>query len=469
MDDSPLECERARRALATHYDVRTFADGAALLERLAAESAPCVLVLDWLMPGVSGIEVCRFLRARPDTEALSILLLTGQNETAQIVEGLSAGANDFLTKPYADEELRARVASLVRSRQLTERAEQAERLLRKVLAHLPDAVITFDRQRRIVFANTCAERLLDAPLSELSGHSIDSLMPRLAPAKLDGLVALPDFRFHDKVLAPRVSVPPSDDEGNTTITLRDVTDSRRLEERRLDFYSMIAHDLRRPLAAMLMRTQLALRGHHGEIEEPIRQDFAKIGGAITDLVQMINDFLELARLEDAGFRMARVSLSMTELARETVEEVRPLADAKGVAVEVRADGGATDDVSGDRRRLSQVLTNLLSNAIKFTPAGGRVTVEVKTQGDTVATGVLDTGVGISEAALPLLFQRYSRVDNQPMQGTGLGLLIVRQIVEAHSGAVGVESEPGAGSRFWFSLPRQPLAVAGEPLSAALDS
>src|SRR6187402_2077449 len=110
VDDSALDAERARGVLKAHYAVHVFHDGSAMLEHLAGHPPPDVLVLNWLMPGISGIEVCRFLRAghgaRPQ---LAILLLTMQTRTEQIVEGLQAGANDYLVKPYADPELRARV------------------------------------------------------------------------------------------------------------------------------------------------------------------------------------------------------------------------------------------------------------------------------------------------------------------------------------------------------------------------
>ena len=142
VDDSALELEMARKRLGTEYSTRVFSDGSALLEQLNTSPMPDVLVLDWVMPGVSGIEVCRFLRASEATQALSILLLTAQNHTEQILEGLAAGANDYLIKPYSPAELLARVASLIRTKRLRERADGAERSLRALLAHLPDALIT---------------------------------------------------------------------------------------------------------------------------------------------------------------------------------------------------------------------------------------------------------------------------------------------------------------------------------------
>src|SRR5438270_5660986 len=142
VDDSPLDAERARKALSDRYEVTWLQDGSTAIERLAAGPLPDVLVLDWVMPGVSGIEVCQYARSEgTGLEEISILLLTSQDSTEQIVEGLVAGANDYLAKPYADDELRARVGALLRTRSLLQRATQAESALADLLEAIPDAIL----------------------------------------------------------------------------------------------------------------------------------------------------------------------------------------------------------------------------------------------------------------------------------------------------------------------------------------
>src|SRR5580658_7126257 len=127
LDDSPMEAAMARRALAGQYDIQTFEDGSALLERIATGPSPNVLVLDWQLPGMSGIEVCRFLRLGRDEMELPILMLTVYGHKSDLVDGLSAGANDYLSKPYDAPELAARVATLARINLLHDRARRAER------------------------------------------------------------------------------------------------------------------------------------------------------------------------------------------------------------------------------------------------------------------------------------------------------------------------------------------------------
>jgi two-component system phosphate regulon sensor histidine kinase PhoR len=470
VDDSALEAEIARRTLATDYDVEVFNDGSALLERLSSGHPPDVIVLDWTMPGISGIEVCRFLRSRPETSEMGVLLLTVHQQTEQVVEGLAAGANDYLIKPYAPPVLNARVASLIRSRILRERAARAEMLLRTVLTQLPDAVVTVDGDAKILFVNAAAERILGGEGASLIGQNIADIVPGLPLRRLitaEQQPACSDVQIGDQIYAPHLSIAPSDDEGKTTISLRNVTVTRRLEARRLDFYSMVAHDLRSPLSTIQLRTQMMLKGLRGGFSQAATTELTKMNRSVDDMVQMINDFLEIAQLEGGGFQLEKNLLSATSVVSETMEEFRPLAEAKGIALgPVQTDGATL--VVGDRRRLAQVISNLFSNAIKFSAAGGKVSARITAEKDCIETVVQDEGAGIAAAAQAALFRKYSRLaqSGPAVQGTGLGLMIVREIVEAHGGTVGVRSSPGSGSSFWFRLPRAEAATGATPVGSS---
>ena len=459
VDDSPLDVERARRVLEGRYAVEVFSDGSAMLERLAGHVPPEVLVLDWVMPGISGIEVCHFLRTgegqRPE---LAILLLTMQTQTQDIVEGLAAGANDYLVKPFADPELLARVDALVRWNGLLERAQKAEASVLQLLEHAPDPLFSVDGQHRITYANGEAERAIGDDAQTLLGRSLSDVLPTLRldqiPDALRTSLPLPDVEVRGQIFSPTIRSLPSDRHAGLTIGLRDVTARRLKESRRLDFYSMIAHDLRSPLSAMLMRTDLMLRGRRGVLSAEVIADLRKMDGHMRNLVALINDFLDFARLEEASHKMERSPVDLASLMTEIVDEFRPLVENTRQQIQLETSGEPAV-VLGDRRRLQQVVTNLVANAIKFTPAGGNIIVRAHTRADRwCEVMVEDDGPGIPPKILPTLFQRYTRAPHSPADagGTGLGLLIVREIVEAHGGTVGVDSTVGTGSRFWFRVP-----------------
>ena len=451
--------------------MQVFGDGSAVLEQLSSQAPPDVLVLDWVMPGVTGIEVCRFLRStdRPQRQ-LAILLLTTQTQTQQIVEGLEAGANDYLVKPFADPELRARVDALVRSNALLERALKAEARVLELLQHSPDPLISVGPQNRVTFVNDEAQRMLGQSAEALMSKTLSEVLPTMP---LDDVIPaarlarpLSDIEIGGEVFSPSIRTLPSEADDELTIALRNVTARRKKEARRLDFYSMIAHDLRSPLSALLMRTDLLLRGRRGVLSAEMIVDLRKMETNMRSLVALINDFLDFARMEEGAHKMERTRFDVGALIGEIVDDFRPLVES--TRQEMRIETAAQIFVQGDRRRLQQVLTNLIANGIKFTPAGGTIVVRAVMIGYWCEVQIEDDGPGIEPEVLPMLFQRYARAPKRAgnAEGTGLGLLIVREIVEAHGGTVGVESTLGVGSRFWFRVPGVEVAL---PAQAAIAS
>jgi signal transduction histidine kinase len=460
VDDSPLDAERARRVLKHSYDVQLFQDGSTALERLTSAAPPDVMLLDWVMPGITGVEVCRFLRSGAYGKSpLGIILLTAHRAVEQIVEGLSAGANDYLSKPYEDEELEARVMSQIRAQELIERVAEAEDMNRRLLESAPDAMMAIDAAGLLTFANHEACAVFDKTQAELVGQRVSDLIPVLA-AQLrqpsnDRYPTLSDVEIAKRLYSPTVRLPLTPTSA-LTVSLRDVTERRQADARRLDFYSIIAHDLRSPLNAMSLRTDLMLNGRHGALPPALVTDIHKIKDGVGSLVAMINDFLEIARFESSPYKIEHEAVNVAALLDSSMEALRPLLDGANLHWERR---GCPDDaecrVLGDTKRLSQVFANLLGNAIKFTPPGGVITTRIQPEGVWLEVVVEDTGRGVPPHALPTLFDRYTRAQgvSSDVAGSGLGLMIVREIVEAHGGSVGVESRVDVGSRFWIKLPR----------------
>jgi PAS domain S-box-containing protein len=220
-----------------------------------------------------------------------------------------------------------------------------------------------------------------------------------------------------------------------------------------EFLAVLSHELRTPLNAVLGWTRI-LRSHH--LNEQIEHAISIIERNARAQARLIDDLLELSRIITGKIRLRIEPVNLAAVASESVESVRPAADAKRIAVDLRVADGLPA-VAVDAQRLQQVFWNLLSNAVKFTLPGGRVTVTLSATADAIEGRVADTGIGIPADVLPFVFDRFVQADSSSTRahpGLGLGLAIVRHLIELHGGTVHAESPgPGAGATFAFTLPR----------------
>jgi signal transduction histidine kinase len=220
-----------------------------------------------------------------------------------------------------------------------------------------------------------------------------------------------------------------------------------------DVLGIVAHDLRNPLNAIRLQARLLLR-HAGEPGPRSREPVVAIDRAVTRMNRLIQDLLDVTRLEAGGLSVECESLPAGQVLVDSVDAHKAL--AASASLDLRLDAApALPSIWADHERLLQVFENLIGNAIKFTKPGGRVVVGAEPRDGEVLFRVTDTGVGIAAEALPHLFDRFWQLRKARHAGAGLGLLIVKGIVEAHGGRVWVESAPGRGSSFFFTIPRAP--------------
>ena len=252
---------------------------------------------------------------------------------------------------------------------------------------------------------------------------------------------------------------------------REITERKRAEEKlrelgrmKAEFISSISHELRTPLHSILGFTKLMLGDKVPDHKTQV-EFLTIIGSQGEHLGKLIDDLLDVSRLESGRFEVRKQLLSIKDIIHDALESFYSLATEKGIVLSKKMPA-TLPSVEADGERLRQVMTNLLSNAIKFSPNGGEIIVKAEDRDDDLLLQVIDRGVGIPGKAIPHLFERFYQVESsmtRSVGGSGLGLYITKQIIEAHGGRIGVESKVNKGSTFYFTIPKLPRKRVGELL------
>jgi len=324
-----------------------------------------------------------------------------------------------------------------------------------------DAVVALDAEGAVAYANRAATDLLQRPMAELMGSAFGWLLPdeqvlaALRSTRDEGLTrTLVIQRTANEWL--QVSVAPIVGGGgwSALVVIHDLSDVKRVEKVRREFIANVSHELRTPLAGVKAVLETLEAGALRD-EVAAREFVARADMEIDRLVQLVEELLELSRIESGEVPMARDNVDLTTVAGGAIQRQRHRAERAGLDLRLEC-ADVIPEVIGDAERLERAVLNLISNAIKFTPEGGSIRVTCETGEDAVAVRVIDTGVGIDADIVDRVFERFYKADRSRREGgTGLGLAVVKHTIEAHGGSVGVESELGSGSTFWFRIPLAP--------------
>ncbi len=346
-----------------------------------------------------------------------------------------------------------------------------------ILSSMTEAVIVVDSEGKVTEANQAAQRVFDlfggfAYGRGFPNHEPWSNLQRIFEATLRGGVSISEkltvpgedsqtFQAHTALIRG-----PGREVTGALAVLEDITEIERLNKMKSEFVSHVSHELRTPLTSIKGAARLLDRPQIGELNDKQRRLLRIIDDEGTRLTGLIDDLLELSRLESGLVRMKKEPESLREIARECIESLKSVADEKGLTLELLMSVDLPR-ILMDREQIRKVLANLLSNAIKFTPSGGKVQVAGRAvyssglEGETrsilnhLEVRVIDTGIGIPPSHLGKVFEKFHMVDSsltREIPGTGLGLSICKQIVEAHGGRIWAESTVGKGSCFTFVLP-----------------
>ncbi len=429
-----------------------------------------VILLDLMMPGLSGFDVLSHVKAlHPDT---SIIVITGYATIENSIEAMKKGAFDFIPKPFSPDQLRVVVSKAIEHTGALKDIANEKSRMRVLINLLANGVMVADAEKKVVLANPAFMKIMGFQGDDIIGRPITVLikneqLQQMIESALsmteDVLTELTEELDigedgEDKKAIYVVKCRPFRDRvgrnlGTITV-LSDITYLKDINQRKSDFVSMVAHEIRSPMNSVMAQIKVIQDGLAGDVTQKQSEILGRASEKINGLVSLSSELLNMASREAGLIALERTECDMTEVLKDQVDFHQPKAHANGIQLKLDPLPDLPP-VLANKQNMEEVLSNLIANAINYTPGEGKITVSARPEKHHLCISVSDTGLGIAKEELGRIFDRFYRVKNEKTRyiiGTGLGLPIVKSIVEAHDGMIRVESKPDHGSTFYVYIP-----------------
>jgi two-component system phosphate regulon sensor histidine kinase PhoR len=477
IDDEKVIREGVQRALSQEgFEIAKAEDGEKGIALLTEQTFDIVLT-DLMMPGLDGFAVLEWIRTnRPH---IQVIVITGFATVSKAVSAMKQGAFDFVGKPFTPDYIRVvvnRAVEKIKMQAETERLreeknrglvaiDQSQSRLKTVFSAMVDAVLITDAQGIVVLHNPAAIKMLEIQTDPVIGKPLAaSIRDQTAVAMVreaisKSVVVIREFapgsisRMYLRAYCSPVTNVAGEVIGSVT-TFADISTQKEIDRMKSQFVAMVAHELKAPLASVEQMIYALQVGCEHEAANKCHALHQRMTTRTKDLLGLIENLLNLAKLESGAVVFNLEPVKGEDIIKHVLEIATPQAEGKKISLHYQP---CEEEwwFKVDYDHLRTAVMNIVSNAIKYTPEGGQVTISTSTENGFVNLTVRDSGIGISESDLPHIFDRFFRVKGKATRhitGSGLGLALVKEVVEAHQGYIEVSSELEKGTTFSLSFP-----------------
>ena len=462
------------------FQVLTASRGDEALDILEREK-PSIVFLDLKMPGMDGMEVLE--RIREIDETILVIIITGFATVETATKAMKQGAYDFIPKPFEPDQLRIVVNRAWEKIRLTREAETLERERKRTLLDLdteksrihtvlesfPNGTMVTNTDGQVVLMNPAFRRLFELdpdlnpgnPIEEyVSDKDLCNLVKEISQGKYIDYDDIPDYEFalsEKKYLLVKTQPVLGEKREclGAVVNVMDISDMKILDQLKSEFVAKVSHELRSPLSTIHEQLALVIRDMVGETSTDDHHILTRAKEKTKGLISLIGDLLDLSRIEEGIICHEPKPVNLEEILKNIVDFLETRAKGKKQSLTLNLPKAPLPSLVADPIALESIFGNLITNAINYTQEGGKIGVGVDLAGINIRVKVEDNGFGIADKHFKNIFERFYRVKDENTRyitGTGLGLPIVRGLVDSLNGFIDVESTPGKGTVFTVLLP-----------------
>ena len=429
-----------------------------------------LILLDIMMPEMNGFDVIKNLKSKPSTKDIPVIFISALDQTDDIVKGFDLGSVGYITKPFKIEELKARILSILKIKDLQDELKAEKSVMELVFQFSADGIIVLNSAFEVISCNELFLKWLDLPAKDVINKCLcciagyESNFSHVIKGMNNGARYM-DYSFDIntgekkekrfiEINCSEITSDLNEIEGYVLI-LRDITDNKEIEQQKETFVATLTHDLKTPVRAQIRALEMLLNEKFGQINKEQKEMIEETLNSNKYMFSMLENLLVTYKYENKSIHIIKHIFDVNNLIKDCCNEIKYLANDKNISICYNFQDEVLD-LYADSLEIKRVIMNLISNAISYSYENGKIIVSTyrEKEDEKIIISINDNGKGISKEELANLFSKYQSYAKKFRQvGTGLGLYLSKSIVEEHGGKILVESENGQGSTFIIKLPQ----------------